>query len=41
MILKKLTYNEIIYAMKNIENDMDNYFAVGNEYNLGQYKEIR
>ena len=37
----KTIYNEIIYVMKNIENDMDIYFAVGNANTLRQEKEIR
>ena len=40
MILK-ISYNEIIYIMKNIENDMDVYFGVGNANALRQEKEIR
>ena len=39
MILK-ISYNEIIYIMKNIENDMDVYFGVGNANALRQEKEI-
>ena len=35
------SYNEIILIMKNIENDMDIYFAVGNANTLRQEKEIR
>ena len=37
----KTIYNEIIYVMKNIENDIDIYFAVGNANTLRQEKEIR